>query len=207
MNQRIGSISAEKLLGMEIDLFSKLRSGALTETHLKRFLNKQNPFLKTLLVRVGNFSSLESLRRGLETIDCEYEPWYFHEPYSFLSPVEELIEIAIVTPEDLGFTKALEEPKELFERALSARFGFEYCPSEVAFQLLFIENRLRANEWLHIATAEPFVMMDTNQMLVVNPAQSSLGSWYLGNAGQKSANFISLDDAWVFKLPKTYSIL
>lgn len=202
MNNQIGVIPAEKLLGMEIDLFSKLRSGALTETHLKRFLNKQNPFFRTLLVRVGTFDSVEDLKQKLDKIDCNYEPWFFKSSYPFLSAEEEVVEIAVVTPRELGFTTVLYEPQEFFERAVSKSVGLEYCPAEVAFQLLFIESYLRTDEWLHVATAEPYVMMNTDLMLNVNPVRNIADSWYLGNTGEKSANYISLDDLWVFKMPK-----
>ncbi len=40
----IGSVSAEKLLGMQIDLNTKLRSGALTIEEFEEFLNRRNPF-------------------------------------------------------------------------------------------------------------------------------------------------------------------
>lgn len=201
MIKQIGTIPAENLLGMEIDLFSKLRSGAITTTHLERFLKKQNPFFRTALVRVGNLGSLDVLKRKLKEINYGHETWFLDGSYDILSPSDELVEIVIVTPADLGYTEVTHDPDEFFERATSKRFGFELCPVEVAFKLLFIESFQRRSEWLHIAI-EPLVLMENNNMLMVNPASRRINSWYLGGKGQKAANYISLDDPWVFRLPK-----
>lgn len=58
----IGSVSAEKMLGMQIDLNTKLRSGALSVGELEEFLNRRNPFghnaelaKPSLLQYVGKF--------------------------------------------------------------------------------------------------------------------------------------------------------
>jgi len=53
----IGSVSAEKLLGMQIDLNTKLRSGALTVDELDSFLNRRSPF--------GILSAYEATAKGL----------------------------------------------------------------------------------------------------------------------------------------------
>lgn len=60
--QVIGSISAEKLLGMQIDFATKLRSGAISIGEVEEFLNRRNPFRQNaeaakpnLLQYVGKF--------------------------------------------------------------------------------------------------------------------------------------------------------
>jgi hypothetical protein len=201
MNEQIGTIPTDKMLGMEIDLLSKLRSGAITATQLGRFLKKQNPFFKTHLIRVGNLGSLEKLDMRLKELNSHEETWFLNGSSEILHPVEELIEIVMVTPAELGYTSVTYEPSEFFEKATSEKVGFELCPVEVAFHLLFLEKFRTVNEWLHIAS-KPLELMGTNEMLSVNPYERSFGSWYLGQVGGRDANYINLHDVWVFKVPE-----
>jgi hypothetical protein len=137
MIKTIGSIPAEKLLGMEIDLFSKLRSGALTIHQFDLFLKKQNPFTIPPFLKLGTFGTFGELNQAISDAGGEVpkRAWdLMLRPEFTLAEVVTEIKLVTVTAGELGFQSSATRD-EIYERATSKDFNYTLCPPEVGPQL------------------------------------------------------------------------
>lgn len=137
MPQRIRTMTAEKLLGMQIDLLGQLQSGALTINQFERFLKGQNPFTLPPLIKLGTFKSAEELLHAVKSFGAtvsDYAEINILRPDFIIAEQQTEIEPVIVRSADLGFTKPASR-EAIYERATSQEFGFLLCPAELGPQL------------------------------------------------------------------------
>ncbi len=177
MTLQIGAISAEKLLGMQIDLSCKIRDGNISTQQLGLFLNRKNPFEIPKIIQLGTHQSVEELVSAITDAGCKVTDWaadLMSHPNFTIAPKVTNIEIVIVRGYELGFT-GLASVKQIRERGLQ-HFGYQLCPAEVAPQL-------RLN-YLH----QP---IDDHLNLVMEPIPTDLPD-FSGHIGVLTVNCLSM---------------
>lgn len=198
----IGTIPAEKLLGMEIDLLTKLRSGALTLYSFEMYLKGQNPFNFPNTIKLGTFKTEGELRAAIQAAGgnvSDYSKDIMPKPEFTLAETEMDVELVITSGADLGFTEAATR-KEIYERATSEEFGYMLCPAEVGPQLRLQYLGQPKNEWLLIGM-EPITDSDGDLSIFLVERYDDGDLWlykYYGHAGlQWDPGF-----RWVFLRPR-----
>lgn len=203
MIKTIGTIPAEKLLGMQIDLFTKLRSGALTIHQFEMFLKKQNPFMIPTAVTLGASGTQDALEdldfKGL--IDIKKEVWNMTLKPEFVFSAHTVeVNLAIITARDLGFERAVTRD-EIYERATSADFNYSLCPPEVGLQLRLRYLNQPKGESLAIAMESIKVYKHgSDNILGVSNCNTS-GPPELKTYDGNYDRVWELDDMWVFLRP------
>lgn len=142
----IGSVPAEQLLGLQIDLLSKLRSGAITPKEVKLFLKRKNPFTCTAIgiptfcsVEIGTFKNLDGLLDKL-MLECQAHftsqvGEIILDPNFTVLDAFALLELVALTYEELGFSMPV-PPEIVYERATSKKFQLKLVPPETGPRLL-----------------------------------------------------------------------
>lgn len=197
----IGTIPPEKLLGMEIDLLTKLRSGALSIHNFETFLKGQNPFAFPRRLKLGTFETVHQLHLAMEGAKCwvSDDAGYIMAKSEFaIADTEDEVELIIVSGVDLGFTEAV-TLKEIYTRATSQEYGYMLCPPEVGPQLRLQYLGQPKNEWLLVGM-DPIVLSDDG-LHTFGVAHDRDGLWLRGGSGDPDGYYYP-GDRWVFMCPQ-----
>ena len=136
-SKTIGSMPADELLGLLIDLATKLRKGAISIAQFKIFLQGQNPFGVPPIIQLGTFKATGHLMAALDTLGGYISPCaeeIMSKPEFTLAETKRDVELVVTSGSKLGFTES-KTLQEIYERATSEEFGYMLCPPEVGPQL------------------------------------------------------------------------
>lgn len=197
---------AAELLGLQIDLDTKLRSGAITSTQLARFLKGQNPFEFPKQITIGNFKSKHKsdLDYQISNVGGACVGWvrYILDSEEFvLSKQTMVIKLAVISPEDLGFSEGLVGVDKFFAKAILQ--GYRLCPAEVGPQLRMDYLYQPAKEELHLAM-NPILATDGHRYVFslmgedIPAGVPSLG----GSSIDLSKDGLPSSWKWVFQPPE-----
>ena len=169
----IGDVPADKLLGMQIDFITKLRSGAITITQLDKFLKGQNPFGSCArnfpmfkIIELGTRSESDDLLHDVWRHGCnvneEAQAVVADESFTMATGITK-VEVVKISGADLGFDSSVSR-EEVCVRATSPEYGLTLCPAEVGPQLR--RQYMDQPDWDRLLIAmQPVVLSDAVQYI------------------------------------------